>query len=217
MSLHHSVVSPCDGRRIRSGYRRPSEFSPSSPRLADVADVGPAADTLASAFADYPWTRYVIPAEGYQDRLRALQELYLHHAVRHGLVAVHDDPAQGGAVDGVIAVLPPRTPDPAPETVARIVALHGDRIDRLTSGGDPEADWRLETLGVLPSARGRGLGSALTRFAIVEAVRRGARSMALETSDPLNVRLYERLGFTVTARSEAPEAPPMWRMRADLA
>ena len=41
--------------------------------------------------------------------------------------------------------------------------------------------------------------------------------MALETSDPLNVRLYERLGFTVTARSEAPGAPLVWRMRADLA
>ena len=31
----------------------------------------PAAATLAAAFADYPWTRYVIPEDDHAERLRA--------------------------------------------------------------------------------------------------------------------------------------------------
>lgn len=179
------------------------------PRLAAPDDLAPAAETLAQAFAHYPWTRHVIPEDGYAERLLTLQHLYLSHAHRHGMVAVT------AGRDGVIALLPPDAPDPDDAAVEQIVALHGDRIGRLTSGSTPNDGWTLETLGVRPAAQGRRLGSALLGFALDEAGRRGARTVGLETSDERNVRLYERHGFHVTGRRDHPEGPPVWHMEID--
>ncbi|MFC0673478.1 GNAT family N-acetyltransferase [Brachybacterium hainanense] len=179
-------------------------------RRATVPDLDPAARVLAAAFHDYPWTRHVIPQDEYPERLRELQLLYLRHAHRHGIVVLE-------ASGGVAALLPPGTPDPDEEVLARIVALHGNRIDRLLSGADAPATtapsaWTLETLGVRPEAQGRGIGSALLDHALEEAARAGAREIALETSDARNVRFYERHGFTVLDETIPPTAPPVWRM-----
>lgn len=57
-------------------------------RLATGEDLTTAADVLAAAFHDYPWTRHVIPEEGYAQRLREIQYLYLSHALDQGFVAV---------------------------------------------------------------------------------------------------------------------------------
>lgn len=186
-------------------------------RSASPVDLTTAADTLAAAFADYPWTRYVIPENGYVDRLRNLQRLYLRHAHRHGLVGV------AGPADGVIALLPPDAPEPGTETVQEIIALHGDRVDRLTHSvsappaESPEAwqarPWRLETLGVHPARQGFGLGGALVRFGLGIAAQRGAREITLDTSDQRNVRFYEQFGFSIVAHSEWPGGPPVWSMR----
>lgn len=191
-------------------------------RPAAPGDLDAAADALSAAFADYPWTRYVIPEDGYAERLHTLQHLYLRHALRHGIVAV-TDPA-----GGVIALLPPDAPEPDAGTIRQIIALHGDRIGRVGDDGSaPPADdpgsgrpaaWRLETLGVHPDRQGGGLGGALVRFALDAAARRGAHEIELETSDPRNVRLYERFGFATVAHpasagSERSDVPPVWRMR----
>lgn len=101
-------------------------------RHAQPADLAAAADTLTTAFEYYPWTRYVLPERDYLARLRALQHLYLGYACEHGIVAVTGDS------DGVIALLPPHAPDPAPAMVEEVVALHGERIDRLDQAPPPE-------------------------------------------------------------------------------
>lgn len=183
-------------------------------RLATAADLSSAADVLAEAFLEYPWTRYVIPEEDYPARLRELQHLYLEHALSHGIVAVTED------LDGVIALLPPDAGDPDEAVLERIFALHGDRISRLQPGADdavpPEggdsAAWTLETIGVRPAGQGRGLGGALVAFGLAEACARGARAVRLETSDERNVRLYQRHGFNVTGRADRPGGPRVWRM-----
>ncbi|WP_308797765.1 GNAT family N-acetyltransferase [Agromyces silvae] len=177
-------------------------------RLAAPADLAAAAEVLTAAFMEYPWTRYVLPEDDYPGRLLELQRLYLTHALHYGIVAV------SAHVAGVIALLPPDAPQPARSVITRIVALHGDRIDRLASNPHPHLDWRLETLGVLPDARGSGIGGALIRFALEESARRGARAVRLETSDERNVRLYERHGFGVIEYVDAGGAPPIWTMRA---
>ena len=179
-------------------------------RLATGEDLPAAADVLAAAFHDYPWTRHVIPEEGYGQRLREIQYLYLSHALDQGFVAV------AGDIDGVIALLPPHPAAPGDDVIGRIVELHGDRIDRLGQGSPEHPDdesWTLETLGVGPDSQGRGIGGALITCALREAAARGARAVRLETSDERNVRLYERHGFVVTGVSEVPDAPPVWSMQ----
>lgn len=175
-------------------------------RQAHASDLGRAADTLAAAFADYPWTRYVLPETDYSLRLRELQGRYLEYAHACGLVAVTDD------CDGVIALLPPNPPAPDPAMVERIVALHGDRVHRLGHTDPPASGWRLETLGVRPGSRGAGRASKLLEFALAEVDARGGKEVSLDTSDPRNVRLYERHGFTVVSSSEHPGRPPVWAM-----
>ena len=177
-------------------------------RAARPEDLDRAADALAAAFEDYPWTRYVIPADAYLERLRELQRLYLGYAQQHGLVAVTPDQ------DGAIALLPPEPPAPEPAMIDRLHDLHGDRIERLSTIASPERAWRLETLGVQPDSQGRGLASALIESALNEVTLRGATRIALETSDARNVRLYERHGFLTTDRSESSDRPPVWQMIA---
>lgn len=175
-------------------------------RMADAHDLAAAADTLALAFEHYSWTRHVIPEDGYAERLRALQLLYLEYAHGHGIVAVIGD------CDGVIALLPPSAPEPAPELVEQIVALHGDRIDRLDHSEPPVDAWRLETIGVRPGCQGRGRASALLVFALREVTRRGGDRIVLDTSDPRNVRLYERHGFRVTGHTDIADGLTVWKM-----
>lgn len=177
---------------------------------AQSADLAAAADTLTAAFEHYPWTRYVLPEDDYLGRLRALQHLYLGYACEHGIVAV------AGDIEGVIALLPPDAPYPSLAMVEEVVALHGDRIDRLEQAPPPEGAWRLETLGVRPEHQGRGIASALIHFALLEVRALGGRAVALDTSDPRNVRLYERHGFQVTAQADSGDGPPVWKMVASL-
>lgn len=181
-------------------------------RPARPDDLDAAAGTLAIAFEDYPWTRYIIPENGYTARLRQLQRLYLGYAHTHGLVAVTED------LTGVIALLPPAAPEPDAGMSAQIIQLHGDRIDRLTaSAPPPSADaWRLETLGVHPDRRGRGIATALLTFALNNVAGRGGKQVVLDTSDPRNVRLYERHGFHVTSHTPGGDRPPVWTMQATV-
>lgn len=110
-------------------------------RHAHASDLDRAADTVAVAFEDYPWTRHVLPEADYFSRLCALRRLYLGYAHEHGIIPVTDN------CDGVIALLAPDTPDPEPEMITRAVSLHGDLIDRLGHAAPQVGVWRLETLG----------------------------------------------------------------------
>jgi ribosomal protein S18 acetylase RimI-like enzyme len=65
-------------------------------------------------------------------------------------------------------------------------------------GRDDELEFRM--LAVAPAARGRGVGEALTRHVLNEAVRQGFRAVVLSSSESMHAahRLYERLGFRRT-------------------
>lgn len=186
---------------------------PTSLRDALPSDLPAAARTLAAAFDDYPWTRWSIPEDRHAVRLEELQSIYLEHALSCGVVLLDEDMNRG--VDGVAALLPPHAPAPADAAQARIVRLLGDRLETFLSvelpPRPPEA-WELATLGVHPSARGRGVGSAL----LAEGLRRvdaAGGSCVLETSDPRNVELYSRHGFAVTETTQIPEGPVVHSMQ----
>lgn len=178
---------------------------------------------LARAFAEYAWTRWVIPEEGYEDRLRELQRLYLGHARECGSVVVDE------GLRSVAALLPASAPEPGPELVARVVELHGDRIERLAQASEtgqrepgeevaPPAQWRLETIAVDPDAQGSGLGSGILRHAL-DGVRSHypRAAISLETSAEDNVRFYERAGFRVVAEWQIAGGPRVWSMRSEPA
>lgn len=186
-------------------------------REARAEDVAGAADTLTEAFRDYPFTRHTISADDHLARLREFQRIFLAEIglphgrvwVSEGLdaVAVWSTPESGGA-EAVMAELLPT-----------LVNLAGDRADAYASaegameGHRPaEPAWFLGTVGVRPESQGRGLGRAVVGAGLREADAAGV-SAFLETSSPGNVRLYESLGFRVTAEYDLPDSGPRtWSM-----
>lgn len=63
----------------------------------------------------------------------------------------------------------------------------------------------LVSVWVAPTARGRGVGEALVRAAVEVARERGRRRVMLDVGDHNTpaIRLYERLGFRPTGRTNA--------------
>lgn len=174
-------------------------------RPAAADDLDRAADVLAAAFDTYAWTRWTIPRDGYRDRLRELQRMYLGYALEVGVVLVDD------GLRGVVALLPPQAPDPSPKFQERVAQLHGSRLAAVASAGippQPAVAWNLATVGVHPASQGLGLGAALVRAGLDAA----GGPVALETSDDRNVRLYERLGFSVTATTVVADGPVVHSM-----
>jgi ribosomal protein S18 acetylase RimI-like enzyme len=183
------------------------------------ADVPTAVDTLARAFADYPYTRHVIAAEDHEERIRRFQELCL---TRVGMVYGRVWVADGGRA---VAVWTTPDGDPSPvfaELGPLLGDLAGDRAaayesaERAVAPHRPrEPAWFLDTVAVAPEAQGRGLGSAVLAPG-VEAAARAGHPAFLETSSERNVSFYERLGFRVTADVVLPDGGPRtWCMRRD--
>lgn len=176
---------------------------------ATDADVPQLARVLAAAFDEYPWTRWSIPAVGYSERLEVLQAIYLRHALEHGLVLT--DSGQ----HGVAAFLAPGSPAPSEADQARIAALMGDRFAALLAEQLPEhpADaWELATIGVDPGKWGQGVASAILSGGL-RRLDASAATTVLETSDPRNVALYSRHGFTVETTTYIPAGPVVHTMR----
>ncbi|MFI1386325.1 GNAT family N-acetyltransferase [Embleya sp. NPDC020886] len=183
------------------------------------ADIPTAVDTLARAFADYPYTRHVIAADDHEGRIRRFQELCLTHiGMVYGRVWVADE---GRAV--AVWAVPGQDSSPAfAEIGPTLVELGGDRAAAAAAADTAiapyrpqEPGWFLETVATAPEAQGQGLGSAVLIPGIQEAERAGHPAF-LETSSEANVRFYERLGFKVTADVQLPDnGPRTWCMRRD--
>ncbi|WP_425477110.1 GNAT family N-acetyltransferase [Luteimonas cucumeris] len=76
-----------------------------------------------------------------------------------------------------------------------------------------EAHWYLPQIGVDPNARGKGIGAALMRHALVRCDQEQALAY-LEASKPQNVPFYQRHGFEVIGEFQIGAAPlvmPMLR------
>ncbi|MFD1828814.1 GNAT family N-acetyltransferase [Streptomyces desertarenae] len=186
-------------------------------RPATRDDVPAAARTLALAFTDYPFTRHVIAADGHEERVGRLQELFLTRVgMPYGRVWVG-----GGGRAVAVWTTPERDPSPGFAEVGPLVGeLAGDRAaayesaERALEAHRPgEPAWFLATVGVDPRDQGRGLGGAVLRPGL-DAAERAGLPVFLETSSERNVAFYERLGFAVTAEVELPGGGPRtWCMR----
>lgn len=175
-------------------------------RIATQSDLDAAAKVLAAAFAEYAWTRWALPADGYQERLEEIQRLYLDHASENGIVVVDV------RVQAVAAFLPSLAPAPSEALQQRVAELHGSRLEALMSLDLPQApdgSWTLETIGVDPAHQGIGLGTAVLSHGLALIDAQDA-AIALETSDERNVRLYERFGFKTNEVTSIPNGPVVY-------
>lgn len=73
-------------------------------------------------------------------------------------------------------------------------------VTRAAAPGEPHA--YLTMVGVNPTHQGKGFGRRLIDAATDAAAKMGAEGVALDTENPVNVPLYEKLGFIQTARLE---------------
>ncbi len=71
------------------------------------------------------------------------------------------------------------------------------------------ATWEIAKMGVRPSHRGAGIGSALLAYLIDLAPSLGARRLYIETNSALApaIRLYEKFGFRHLRAGEHPVSP----------
>lgn len=98
--------------------------------------------------------------------------------------------AAGRAAQGELLV----AVDEAGELLGSVtVAPPGTELAEISR--EDELEFRM--LATTPSARGRGVGEALTRAVLARAAERGARRVVLSSLDKMTTahRLYERLGF----------------------
>jgi ribosomal protein S18 acetylase RimI-like enzyme len=77
-----------------------------------------------------------------------------------------------------------------------------------------EPHWYLALLGTDPSARGRGIASALLAPVLARCDEEGDFAY-LETQKEANVAWYARAGFTVCREIRLDGVPPVWCLRRD--
>jgi ribosomal protein S18 acetylase RimI-like enzyme len=193
---------------------------------AGATAVTAASIVLASSFGDYPWTALTVAADQRTERLRSIYQLILGEVVvPHGRLWVAREST--GRLVGAAGWLSPRS-DPPPLLMAKVDdevrRLRGERAAAAAraeqavaavaaESWDEAPHWFLGTVGVMPTTRGLGVGTALLAAGL-HAVDADGAVARLETSLERNVRMYERVGFTVSGVALA-EDVPCWLMQRE--
>lgn len=185
-------------------------------KAVSPADRKRAVATIAIAFASDPMMRWSFPdPDSYFEVARALIDAFGGHAVHHG---------GADEVAGFSAAafwLPPGV-SPDGEAMDAIFKAHmpsermqdGEKIfEQMNKFHPHEPHWYLPLIGTDPTKQGRGYGSALLRHALARCDRDRLPAY-LESSNPMNVPLYQRHGFEVIGtiqQGSSPELVPMLR------
>jgi GNAT superfamily N-acetyltransferase len=193
-------------------------------RAMSRADIGPASQMMARAFADDPVMRWILPDEPM--RLRRLPKFFavsMRGVLRHGsselMVLSH-------RLAGCAVWLPPGRW--LPSTWRQLAAVPGYAralgsqlaVASVTYHALAEAHpaaphWYLAGLGTDPPFQGTGVGSELIRARLARCDAAGLPAY-LESSNERNVPFYERHGFRVTAELTVPAGgPTLWLMWRD--
>jgi ribosomal protein S18 acetylase RimI-like enzyme len=104
------------------------------------------------------------------------------------------------------------TPLRVREATSRFLA-YGRAVEAMRMDAVPEPHWYLAGIGVDPTQRRRGIGSALLAPGIDASVRDRV-PCALLTNTEENLAFYRRNGFEVVQEGRTPDhGPPAWMMR----
>lgn len=183
-----------------------------------------AIETLAAAFDDDPWFRWVLPgAHARRAWIAWFHAVSLDRALREGTAFT----LTGGAARAAMSVMPPGVdgPDvlgwlrglrrpPLALPTPRFVATGLRTQARLDATHPRVPVVYLHVLGVHPSEKGRGLGGALLREALAMAATSGV-PLFLETSNPVNLGFYQRFGLRVREEIRVGDAPPVWTLSTE--
>lgn len=190
-------------------------------------DLPSAGTLLARAFDQDPFFLWLLPdAREREVMLEAVMRSNVELAIPRGAAAGLADPDLRGVclwfapgryppsrsetltVRGRAAVWAARQGFLGVRTVAKAL-----RIGELMEEAHPSGDYYyLQVLAVDPAHQGRGAGSAMLRESVAKADRAGQTSV-LETSNPINVKLYRRFGFEIVHTMFLDSSPPLWTMR----
>jgi len=78
-----------------------------------------------------------------------------------------------------------------------------------------EPHWYLPMIGVDPSRQGQGIGAALLQHALSKCDEASLPAY-LESSNPANIPLYERHGFSVLGTIQVGSSPPVFPMMRSI-
>ena len=181
--------------------------SPAARRAGAIA-------TLTLAFVKDPVMRFMYPdAESYFTHTPAIFDGYGGNAFDEGVAleteglsaaALWFRPGAHGDIDAVTKVIEKSV---APDRLARTFAL----LEAMDSHHTEHPHWFLPLIGVDPAHQGKGLGGALLS-AMTERLDRDGTVAYLDSTNILNVPLYERHGFEVIDEIRVEDAPPVWPM-----
>ena len=198
--------------------------NPSAALIAPLADsqLQQTVDVLARAFCSNPLNRAVVRSDDLSRCFRSNRHsmrILLPMARLHGRVLVAT--LDGEVAGGLVASSPGCFPLPPPPLVdglrCRIrqgwqVARRWEAVFEAFEGLHPvEPHWHLGTLGVVASARRRGMGAALLSRWLAEVDRDGMPAY-LETDSEGNIRFYERAGFSLEGETSV-LGVRAWRMK----
>ncbi|HZP57096.1 MAG TPA: GNAT family N-acetyltransferase [Dehalococcoidia bacterium] len=199
----------------------PQQAMRAAPRKMTPADRAAAAQALARAFYDDPFTMYVFPDDAY--RAKMLPRFFadaIKLAAPRDESFVHLDPPVGAALwlppgkhkislGRMAPLLLRRLPQWRPRPLIRFLSIMGE----LEKKHITHDHWYLMILGVDPPMQGQGIGGLLMSDVLGRADASGL-DCYLETQKERNVPFYQRHGFDVveTYRCDGGRGPQFWTM-----
>ena len=167
--------------------------------------------TIVLAFAADPMARWSWPSpHGFLTQFPVFVQAFggkaFEHATAHcvgeGAGAALWLPPGVEADQEVLGGLMERTIDPA-----RLPTMF-EIVDRMVRYHPHEPHWYLPLIGVEPARQGRGYGSALLQHAL-QRIDADHKPAYLESSNPVNIPLYERHGFERMGTIQVGDSPPL--------
>lgn len=172
---------------------------------------------LQAAFASDPAVRWTFPedeafARNFPEFAMAFGGAAFEHEtalLAEGAAALWLPPGVG-ADEEAMGALMERAVDPA------LLPHIGAMFVQMGAFHPEEPHWYLPLIGVEPSRQGRGIGTALM-LPVLERCDREGTVAYLESSNPRNIALYERLGFRRVGVVQSGSSPEIVAMRRDPA